>query len=303
MNIENVRSYLKILVKYGPRILFQDYRNRSKIWHLNQSQNTVEPQNTSVADSNSESGYLELCDLASRNDDTFNNFRSNFEYRRILEHVSYDLGRRYLAELKDKYNVNLKSEKVKLIEVNRIGGPLTFSFSKGGKFSPTVLRYLKVAKELEHHFGPLDGFTIAEIGIGFGGQPAVLHLVSNVRSFYLYDLPEVQNLAKIFLKRARVNCEIEFLDGRAPSRSKSDLVLSNYAYSELSREVQTMYLTNVISNSKRGYITWNHLSARDLDGYSLEELLELIPNSKLLNESPLTSPENKIIIWGNKFAS
>lgn len=77
-------------------------------------------------------------------------------------------------------------------------------------------------------------------------------------------------------------------------------MISNYAFSELTREVQDIYLDRVILKSQSGYITWNSLSYDMMDGYALNELLEKIPNSFTIPEEPLTSPNNCIIVWGTK---
>ena len=75
-----------------------------------------------------------------------------------------------------------------------------------------------------------------------------------------------------------------------------DFVLSNYAFSELTRTNQDKYLKKVILNSPRGYITWNNLSP---NGYSLAELISVIPGSQTVPENPLTAEDNTIIVWGH----
>ena len=94
---------------------------------------------------------------------------------------------------------------------------------------------------------------------------------------------------------------IKYLDGGHIYFSEDyDLVISNYAFSELRREVQDMYLEKIILRSKRGYITWNSISLKNFGGYSVNELLAKIPGSIRIDERPLTDPDNCIIIWGNK---
>jgi hypothetical protein len=79
---------------------------------------------------------------------------------------------------------------------------------------------------------------------------------------------------------------------------KPDLVISNYAFSELSRELQKQYLENVILPSKRGYITWNSSSVGHEKCYSIDELVRAIPNSRIKAEVPNTGVGNVIIFWG-----
>ena len=55
-------------------------------------------------------------------------------------------------------------------ENDRYGKPETCSYGEHGLFSPTTLRYIKVASDISQLFGSLDGLRIIEIGSGYGGQ-------------------------------------------------------------------------------------------------------------------------------------
>ena len=180
-----------------------------------------------------------------------------------------------------------------------LGKPRKFRFRPYGTFSPTLLRYLKVYIDLEKNFGPLKNLNIVEIGIGFGGQASLIGLLDKPLSYTFYDIPPVLELAKQFTNKLEVPGNFEFIDGRNPKSSNSDLVISNYAFSELNRVVQDQYLEHVVLPSPRGYITWNPLSEEMLGGYSLADLIRLIPNSQIHPEKPNTFEGNVIIIWGN----
>jgi hypothetical protein len=140
--------------------------------------------------------------------------------------------------------------------------------------------------------------NIVEIGVGFGGQASLISLLDQPLSYTSYDIPPVLELARKFICELDVPGTFKFIDGRNPKPLRTDLVISNYAFSELNREVQNQYLKNVVLQSPRGYITWNNLSAESLGGYSLAELLRLIPNSQIHPEMPNTAESNAIIIWG-----
>lgn len=83
--------------------------------------------------------------------------------------------------------------------------------------------------------------------------------------------------------------------------TKIDLVISNYAFSELPRETQFRYLDQVILNSKNGYMTINtgrgNLSGRKRNQLDLYELLKKIPNSRIIEKVPKINVDNYIIIW------
>ena len=96
---------------------------------------------------------------------------------------------------------------------------------------------------------------------------------------------------------------VRFIDGTHLYHDvKSDLLISNYAFSELNKFVQDIYLEKVILNSKSGYITWNGEGRKiwDTDGYGVDELLSKIPNSKIIPETPLSAEGNVVIVWGTK---
>ena len=120
--------------------------------------------------------------------------------------------------------------------------------------------------------------------------------------YTLIDLPEAIGLAERFLSNFDT-CKgnVKFVDGlHLYTNIYSDLVISNYAFSELQREVQDMYLEKVILNSKRGFITWNNLGQNAFNAHSISELLKIIPGSKIIDEKHLTAKDNCIIIWGYK---
>ncbi len=79
-----------------------------------------------------------------------------------------------------------------------------------------------------------------------------------------------------------------------------DMCISNYAFSELPRYLQDIYLKKVILKSKTGYITYSdNFTPSNFNSYRVEELLKIIPGSIKIAEEPATGP-NYIIMWGNK---
>ena len=280
---------------YGPFGAFQELAIRRSCWSLENAGPGANKTKTSISDS---TAYVRVCELAVANPLIFSKFRRCLEYRLILEHVTVRFGKKYLKiALQNSMALDFFAQ-IKL--QNNVGNPVTFHFKTIGRTSPTSIRYLKVLCQLIELFGPLDDMRISEIGVGFGGQAHAIVANQNLKSYTLYDLPPVLDLTKKFLKNLADISNLKFIDGRNPEPTKSNLVISNYAFSELTRELQTMYLDKVISNAEMGYITWNELSYKELDGYSVSEILSLIPSSKILPEVPLTYPNNVIIVWGTK---
>ena len=79
-------------------------------------------------------------------------------------------------------------------------------------------------------------------------------------------------------------------------------MVSNYAFSELPRELQKKYIEKVLIHSKSGYLTMNSgLFEENLGNkLSLNEIKEYIPSLEIYTEEPKTGPNNYIIVWGNK---
>jgi hypothetical protein len=85
-----------------------------------------------------------------------------------------------------------------------------------------------------------------------------------------------------------------------------DLVVSNYAFSELPRNLQESYIQKVLSKSAKGYLSMNEQSnmvkTKEFPSppYQLEDLRSRLPTFEVIDETPLTGPGNYIIIRGHQ---
>ena len=284
-----------LLTIYGVFGVLEEVSDRRKCWKLSSKLSNQTVSKTSISDA---TPYVMVCELANSDEEIFSNFRRCLEYRLILEHVNKRFGKKYLQSASKSPNWRIYFETINT--QNRIGNPILKNFNGIGKTSPTSLRYLKVLTDLETLFGNLNSMNIAEIGAGFGGQAHAITSNFEIANYSIFDLPEVNRLISKFLASLISIHNFVFVDGRGDlsPNLKFDLVISNYAFSELNRETQEKYLNGVLLNSERGYITWNELSFRSMNGFSKEELQKLIPNSFIIPEEPLTYPNNAIIAWG-----
>lgn len=251
------------------------------------------PVAASLSDNDS---YPAACARAARDSRLFACFRSEAAYTHILEHVGADLGAEYLRLLAaDRVIMEALDE---FRRNDDYGGPQTVDYPGVGRFSPTTLRYIKVLKDLKTYFGSLDAMRICEIGVGYGGQCRVIHAVCQPAAYVLVDLPQALLLAQRYLSNfslphAPVACSMAQL-----AAADYGLVISNYAFTELTREIQDEYLSKVILRAQRGYITYNEITPPSYRSYRAEELLAMIPGARRLPEAPLTHPANCIIQWG-----
>ena len=252
---------------------------------------------TSISDTFS---YKDICHKASLDDNIFKCFKVAKGYADILEHVSKDQGEMYRQNITINFPEYI--DYIEFFKKNDVyGNPNTYEYENIGKISPTTLRYVKVLSDLKSLYKSLDGFNIIEIGVGYGGQCKIIKDYFNVSNYYLVDLKEVLSLSRRYLSELNVK-NLEFIDvDQVQNLNKNfDLVISNYAFTELEKSIQDIYINNILSKSNRGYITCNFISdIFGISSYSLDELKGKLKNFDIKNkeEFPLTHPENKIIYW------
>lgn len=246
---------------------------------------------SSVSDT---SAYRTVCREAAIGN-LFTTFKSQPAYHAILEHADFAVGRVCLDYIA-KHRPTLLDLLPKFAENDTIGSPGTCTYPEG-TFSPTTLRYAKVLAELEILFGKLDDFTIVEVGCGYGGQAKIIQDAYKVQSYKIIDLPEAEALTLRYAQHFGFKCEPY---GGAQT---IDLFISNYAFTELSVELQLDHLAKIIPHCKRGYITCNFLSGGyGVNSLSLGAIIDRMRSIghdvELIREVPLTYGGNTILVWG-----
>jgi len=240
--------------------------------------------------------YPNFCLKASNDLKIFKNFRRNYNYQLILEHLSYKDGEKYLEEIRNNYQFLIKNFDIFRLN-DSVGNPESFEYDGIGIFSPTTLRYIKVLGDLINHFNNLNDLRICEIGVGYGGQCRIINSYFKPSKYTLVDIKPALMLAQTYLDNFVIRSTLEYKTMNELEYTNYDLLISNYAFTELARDVQDLYLNKVILNSKMGYITYNDINPEFFKSYKKEELLAIIPNSFIIEEKPLTHKNNCIIIW------
>ena len=228
-------------------------------------------------------------------------FRRKYDYREILEHVTYTQGKSYLEQIQ-KYS---PQNYIELIENNKandlFGNPYEYQYPGVGRVSPTTLRYISTAIDIFETIRLNKESVVAEIGVGYGGQAAILERMYGIRNYSAFDLPSVIQLSNLNLNS--VNSKLKFTSSGLSSDKNTtwDVVISNYAFSELHRDLQLSYIERVIAKSKSGYMIMNsgrsNITGRSEGKLSLNEIRNYIPNLQVKEEVPLTGPDNYIIYW------
>ncbi len=246
--------------------------------------------------------YVPFVAEAASNPNVFATFKSSPIYTEVLEHVSEALGSQYLDVIaRENPQYLSKIEAIKLNDA--IGKPLLGSYNGIGDISPTTLRYMKVASDLHKYFG--DNFkTIAEIGVGYGGQMLIIDKLFDIYQYSLFDLPPVLNLVSRYLESHQLNSSYRCLTiNQSSGGERYDLAISNYAFSELPSSLQKLYIRKILLNSQRGYLTMNSglpNSTYKEDKLTLADLKDFLPSFEVADEHPLTSEGNYIMVWGHR---
>ena len=273
----------------------------SEQYHLSRYK-VEEDRGTSISDL---LDYPAFCLADAQDQSIFKQFRRCGIYTGVVEGLTCEEGQAQLDVIKERSSVvQYSAEDWEMFQKNDdYGDPIMcdYSVQKDSriKLSATTMRYIKILQEIVCLFKDKDISVVAEIGVGFGGQARLIAEYLSIQQYFLIDIPEAIKLAETFLGQFGDTDRFVLCDGTKPLEKRNyDLVISNYAFSELTKEVQDIYLNSVILNSRLGYMIWNDLGKESFGAYSVEELLNIIPDAKVMEEVPLTAANNKLIVWG-----
>ena len=196
-------------------------------------------------------------------------FKADSSYRNILEHVSFDQGIQFLSVIKEKYNnvfVNHKDYLIELCNLNDLyGKTFKLKFNDFAECSPTNLRYILHALLIIEYMRKisLNNVNIVEIGGGYGGEALFISKLAplfnvDISSYTIIDLHEASLLAEKYLKAHNINAKTTQLSNCVTLHENSFLI-SNYALSELTLELQKEYVDQVLyPYVSHGFLTWNN---------------------------------------------
>ena len=244
--------------------------------------------------------YPAFCLSTAKDETIFQTFRQNIRCEEVIETLCPTLGVQFEKAIVKKYPHLLKYAQ-KICKDDKVGGPKQYLFRAIGLCSPTILRYLKVAGDLEKEFGSLAHLHIVEIGGGYGGQCKILNDINPFASYTIVDIPEVTPLINKFLSRFNIK-NVRTIDNNTLKEPVyADLVISNYAFSECNKREQLHYIKHIINAAPRGYFIYNLV--KPVDPLTLKEFVDLIATKhksvRIESEYPLTGAENLVVIWNS----
>jgi hypothetical protein len=198
-------------------------------------------------------------------------FKSDPTYRGVLEHVTYEIGYRYLNEIKIRYNDKFISNKNFLInlceENDKYGKPIKSTYNNFTTCSPTNLRYILHSFLILEYIqnSNLNNLNIIEIGGGYGGLCFFINKMSsifniNINSYTIFDVHEACKLQSLYLDKLQINNYKVFHLDNFKDLSKESFLISNYAFSEISPIIQKEYTEKILDPFvSNGFLCWNHI--------------------------------------------
>ena len=236
---------------------------------------------------------------------TSKNFRRIHAVRQVVETLGPVDGRHFARWIRDSAPGYLTDKRVAAIDA--WGDPIRWPAACLGTpraFSPTTLRFLAHALWLKKEGFVKEGGTVVEIGVGFGGLAAMNAIVSNATTIMI-DLPPVAVAAMLQMRELGLG---NFASNDQSKATAGDVCfISNYAFTELSREMQDAYVDEFIRHADRGVILSNaavfaqHMRSRDNN-----QIIELLTahgiNAKLESSSTVLCQSdirfgNALVLW------
>ena len=213
--------------------------------------------------------YLEaISENLSKSPDQWS-FKSDWRYKGILEHVSPEIGEEYLKYIQEEFHDIYVENRKYLIEMcyenDKYGNTNKHKFQDFCECSPTNLRYiyhtflnLEYMSKLEY-----NEVDIIEIGGGYGGLCFFMNRLSTlfkikIKSYHIFDLGPAQELQKRYLNLLNVTNYSASTLYDVFYINQNSYLISNYAFSELSMDIQKEYIDKVIAKyASNGMLVWN----------------------------------------------
>lgn len=279
----------------------------------------IVPQSTPKSGLQSEhlyDAYVGAVELALSKEAEFQHFKQAEEYRHVLEHVTRNEGHGYIENIERWLRAHKMSASIlpvaELERLDALGDPTRYDFQIGGDgvhltVSPTTLRYLWYAMDYTEHARKVMPtmpvrLTVAEVGAGYAGQYLVWQaliaagvLGQDVRlgRYTIFDLEPVQRLQMKYVQRARGGLDgiLGWANVSTWSPHYVDLLVSNYALSELAPRVQRLYWTRLAPWVSHGYL------ARNAPLVDCPATREALTRAVVREEYPQTGQRNEIVAW------
>lgn len=257
-------------------------------------------------------GYTDLCRQAAEDTVCFESIRRHPTYRAVVTPELHHSGEDYWALLRERGFPTGFFDEIR--DLDRLGGPDLRIYEGAGAVAPETMRYVKTLSDLERLFGSLDGASIAEIGVGYGGLCAVIARRYRIARYTLLDLDGPLMLAERYLGALGVEGVVFQPLAGLRFDSRFDLAISCYALSEIARPMQVQYIQRVLLRARQGYLMWNNEAMKAQRDWQLahfgdemlyaDDMLALVPGAETLDAGWITAEDcaslTRMIVWGHR---
>ena len=200
--------------------------------------------------------YLWLSREAATKYQNYLTFRSNSHYLKILINNTKEDGQKILDHLQGSELLN----KLSIVRKNdHIGSPVTYDYGKYGRLATDSLRYLNSIATLQKEFPDMKkDWNVVELGGGYGGFCYLFSQLVGFESYTFLEVPEVLMLAHRYLNEDKKleNVKLGTAEDLEPKESY-DLLVSEYAFSELDEECLEKYTEKWLRRAKRLFLAMN----------------------------------------------
>lgn len=264
---------------------------------LNENQNVTLPKNDDVYDLYS--NYLKD-EEQKEPENRYLNFKNNRKYTYMLEHVTENLGERYLKLILTVFTEITEEEIIQYLTMNdRFGDTVksTYVTDKGTKIycSPTSLRYVYQALVILDYYKTTDCENMAELGCGYGGLFLAINYFANIlniriEKYNIIDLPSANNLIEFYLNihEDSITIPYEFHESAkygSTVPSGKLFFISNYCYTEIDMTNKNLYYINLLKRADHGFIIWQSLT---FDVKYLNQIFRDTSKIEMVEEQPQT---------------
>jgi len=240
--------------------------------------------------------YTNSLKQAAEDDIVFNFFRREPGVREIVEGVPDCVGFGYHAKLKETEFFKNNLEKIQ--QNDKVGSPRQFLID-GQPWASTTLRYAWNVLDMSLNGVQLDYADVVEVGGGYGGLARMIHAFHTPKSYTIVDLPEALALAKRFLEAYDI-VNVNYVSCLEYGENLPiDTFISNYALTELTRNVQAGYIDKLMHRAKCGYVTYNSQPRNADHQYSLAELQDSVSGESRIQQEDVKKSEYQVLVWSS----
>ena len=198
------------------------------------------------------------------------NFKADPFIIQKMEHLTPELGNKFLDTIKNKFSKFYEENKDFLIELcntnDKIGTPKKYNFNNFTLCSPSNLRYILHALLILNHIKDcnLNDFDIIEIGGGYGGLCFFVIQLSKlfkikINKYVIFDLLQPCLLQKKYLNHLNIKNVDTFQINNFSNLNKNSFFISTYAFSEIQMGIQKKYSELILNKYiSHGFLVWNY---------------------------------------------